>query len=118
MTYAEVKFILAEAAVRGIFGMNNAEQHYREAIKASMDKWRVHQASSFDFDQYYAQDQVALSKADNPWERVMEQKWIASYLYPESWFDWRRTGYPVLKTGSAAFYGPDLPSALCIPLPI
>lgn len=117
MTYAEVKFILAEAAIRGIFGMNNAEQHYREAIKASMDKWRVHQASSFDFDQYYAQDQVALSKADNPWERVMEQKWIASYLYPESWFDWRRTGYPVLKTGSAAFYGPDLPLRFMYPAP-
>jgi len=112
MTFAEVKFILAEAAVRGLFGMTNAEQHYREAIMASMDKWRAREAAGFNFDVYYAQPEVDLKQASSPWERVMEQKWISSWLYMESWFDWRRTGYPVLQTGPAAFYGPDLPLRL------
>lgn len=117
MTYAEVKFIVAEAAARGIFGVSDADTHYKAAIKASMDKWAVKDAPSFDFEAYYAQPKVALSGASDKWERVMEQKWISSWLYPESWFDWRRTGYPKLKAGSAAFYGPDLPLRFMYPSP-
>ncbi len=117
MTYAEVKFIVAEAAARGIFGVSDADTHYKAAIKASMDKWAVKDAPSFDFEAYYAQPKVALSGASDKWERVMEQKWISSWLYPESWFDWRRTGYPKLKAGSAAFYGPDLPLRFMYPAP-
>lgn len=117
MTYAEVKFILAEAAVRGLFGVTDADRHYKEAIKASMDKWKISDAASFDYDEYFAQPKVNLSGAADKWERVMEQKWISSWLYPESWFDWRRTGYPVLKAGSAAFYGPDLPLRFIYPTP-
>ena len=47
----------------------------------------------------------------------MEQKWLSLFLQIEAWFDWRRTGYPVLKTGSAAFYGPDLPLRFMYPAP-
>lgn len=117
MTYAEVKFIVAEAAARGIFGVSDADTHYKAAIKASMDKWNVGAAGSFNFDTYYAQPSVSLNGAANKWQRVMEQKWISSWLYPESWFDWRRTGYPELKAGSAAFYGPDLPVRFIYPTP-
>ncbi len=117
VTYAEVKFIVAEAAARGIFGVSDPDAHYKAAIKASMDKWGVNAAASFDFEKYYAQPTVALSGAADKWERVMEQKWISSWLYPESWFDWRRTGYPKLKAGSAAFYGPDLPLRFMYPAP-
>ena len=32
--------------------------------------------------------------------QIMEQKWIASWTAAaESWFDWRRTGYPQLRPG-------------------
>jgi len=47
----------------------------------------------------------------------MEQKWIASWTAAtESWFDWRRTGLPDIKTGPNArrdnpplrfYYGSD-----------
>ncbi len=117
MTYAEVKFIVAEAAARGMFGVADAETHYKEAIKASMDKWGAREAASFDFETYYGQPTVAFSEAADKLERVMEQKWISSWLYPESWFDWRRTGYPKLKAGPAAFYGPDLPLRFMYPTP-
>jgi hypothetical protein len=117
MTYADVKFILAEAAVRGLFGVSEAEKHYKEGIQASMTKWGVQSATSFDFNAYYDQPAVALEKATNKWERVMEQKYIASWLYPESWFDWRRTGYPKLSAGPAAFFGSDLPLRYIYPAP-
>ena len=117
MTFADVKFILAEAAARGMFGVTNAETHYKEAIQASMDKWGVKSASTFDFNAYYDQEAVSLSLASNKWERIMEQKWISSWLYPEAWFDWRRTGYPKLQAGPAAFYGTDLPLRYIYPAP-
>ena len=117
MTYAEVKFILAEAAARGIFGVSDAEAHYKAAIKASMDKWGVGSATNFNFENYYAQPKVALSGTTDKLERVMEQKWISSWLHPEAWFDWRRTGLPKLTVGSAAFYGSDLPLRYMYPTP-
>jgi hypothetical protein len=117
MTYAEVKFIVAEAAVRGMFGVVDAEIHYKEGIRASMDKWGARGAALFDFEKYCKQPVVALSGAADKLERIMEQKWISSWLHPESWFDWRRTGYPKLKAGPAAFYGPDLPLRFMYPVP-
>ena len=37
-------------------------------------------------------------------ESIIEQKWLASWTAAqESWFDWRRTGLPDLKTGPAAY---------------
>jgi hypothetical protein len=36
-------------------------------------------------------------------ESIIEQKWFASWTTAhESWFDWRRTGLPVLVTGPSA----------------
>jgi hypothetical protein len=40
---------------------------------------------------------------DEQLEKVMTQKWIASWsATTESWFDYRRTGLPVLEAGSVA----------------
>jgi hypothetical protein len=109
MAYSEVEFILSEAAMLGIFGATDAEDHYKKAIRASMDKAGVFTAASFNFDTYYAQTAVSYTGAANKQERILEQKWISSWFGIQSWFDWRRTGYPVLKTGDVAQYGPALP---------
>lgn len=96
ITYSEVEFILAEAAAIGAFGVNDAESHYKNAIEASMDIWGIYgdYVGGFDFDNFYSQESVDLSQATNKHERIMTQKWISMWLRPESWFDWRRTGYP------------------------
>ena len=47
----------------------------------------------------------------------MEKKWIALWLNIEPWFDWRRTGYPDLKTGPVAEYGAALPLRYMYPEP-
>lgn len=109
MTYDEVEFILAEAALLGGFGASDAEGHYKKAIRASMEKAGVFTATTFNFDTYYAQPSVAYTDAANKQERIMEQKWISSWFGIQSWFDWRRTGFPALKTGAVAQYGPALP---------
>ena len=89
---SEVNFILAEAAMRG-WASGSAQNYYASAIQQSFNAWELgDQASSY------------LSRAPyNGIESIIEQKWIASWTTAhESWFDWRRTGLPALKTGPSA----------------
>ncbi len=90
---AEVNFILAEAAQRGLIG-GSAATYYASGIQESFNAWGVgSQFSSYITRAPY----VGL-------ESIIEQKWLASWTTAqESWFDWRRTGLPALKTGPAAF---------------
>lgn len=92
MSAAEVNFILAEAAQRGWIA-GSAENYYSDGIEQSFNAWGVGES----FDDY-------LTRAPyNGLESIMEQKWLASWTTAEeSWFDWRRTGLPELKTGPSA----------------
>ncbi|RAK02751.1 SusD-like starch-binding protein associating with outer membrane [Larkinella arboricola] len=117
MNYPEVEFILAEAALLGGFGATDAEDHYKKAVQASMDKEGALAATGFKFDTYYAQPGVNYASAANKQERILEQKWISSWFSIQSWFDWRRTGYPALKTGPVAQFGAALPIRYMYPTP-
>ncbi|AXE18461.1 SusD/RagB family nutrient-binding outer membrane lipoprotein [Runella rosea] len=93
MSAAEVRFILAEAALKG-WAAGDAKTHYEAGVKASMDTWGV--GSS-----YAAYIAGADAKFDGTLKQIIEQKWIASWTAAqEAWFDYRRTGFPELKTGN------------------
>jgi len=95
MSSAEVHFILAEAAQKG-WAAGSAETHYKAAIQASFTVWGL--ATSYAA--YMAQPKVAFN---NTQKQIIEQKWIASWTAgSEAWFDYRRTGFPELKTGPQA----------------
>lgn len=95
MQYAEVQFILAEAAQRGLIS-GDAKTYYEEGIKASFQYWGVDQ----DMSTYLAQTGVAY---DNKLETIIIQKWLASFMVGfEAWYDYRRTGLP-----SVIVPGPD-----------
>lgn len=119
MTYSEVQFILAEAALIGSYGVSGSpESYYRNGILASMNDWNVIQgASSFDFDAFYNQPSVDYSSASNPLERILTQKWLSSFESAEAWFDWRRTGYPDLQPGEVTEFGDALPIRYVYPSP-
>ncbi len=88
---AEVNFILAEAAYRG--WISGAENYYSAGIQQSLNAWGVgNQFSSY------------ITRAPyNGLNSILVQKWFASWSTAhESWFDWRRTGMPVLKPGVSA----------------
>jgi hypothetical protein len=89
---AEVNFILSEAAQRGMIS-GSAAGYYASGIQESFVAWGIgSQSSSY------------LTRAPyDGLESILEQKWLASWTTAqESWFDWRRTGLPVLKTGPSA----------------
>ena len=120
ITYAEVEFILAEAALLGNYGVSNAEDHYKKGIKASMEQYKIlSEANGFDFEAFYNQPSVSFSGSliSNKHELIMTQKWIALWLQAEPWFDWRRTGYPDFKPAANPVYGPALPLRLAYPEP-
>ena len=103
ITAAEVHFILAEAsAVKG-WNAGDAEAHYNAGIQASFAAWGIGSAAAA----YTAQPEVAFNGTQ---EQIIEQKWIASWAFAtESWFDWRRTGFPELHGVEGRTVAKELP---------
>lgn len=96
MTYPEVCFILAEAAQRG-YNVGSQQTWYQKGIQASLDMWGV--GSSFAT--YIQKSGVAY---DGTLKQVMTQKYIAGFLSAqETWFDWRRTGFPSITIGNSGY---------------
>ncbi len=99
LSAAEVNLILAEAALKG-WNVGDPQARYEAGVKASFDAWGL--AS-----QYEAY--IAGAPYEGTIQQVIEQKWVSSWTAAaEAWFDWRRTGFPELQTGSQAM-GPVLP---------
>lgn len=110
-SYSEICFDLAEAALKGWSVKGSAEDWYKKGVQASFDDWKVFDTYQSDVDGYYgcvksldaymAQPSVAFN---NTLERIIEQKWIASWqACNEAFMDWRRTGLPALTIGWASF---------------
>ncbi|MEM1135181.1 MAG: SusD/RagB family nutrient-binding outer membrane lipoprotein [Bacteroidota bacterium] len=95
MTAAEVNFILAEAAVNGWAVGADAKTYYENAINASFEAWGL----ADEYSNYI----IGEATFDGTKQQIIEQKWIASWTAAtESWFDYRRTGFPALEAGPAA----------------
>ncbi len=112
MTYAELQFILAEAAERG-FITGDAEGFYLNGIQASYDYYEDRSAlispeigeAAAPTEGYFAQDAVAYTGAtEAKLAKIGTQKWLALFFNGlEAWADWRRTGYPAgLRAGTDA----------------
>lgn len=90
ITYAELQFCLAEAAQKGIIS-GSTTMYYEAGIQASFDYYGVTAPAG-----YFTHPSIVLDGTADL-ERIMTQKWIASFMVGyEAWFDIRRTGFPVL----------------------
>ena len=88
-TYAETKFIEAEAALM-TGDASRAAAAYNEAVAASLAQVGV---SDQDFlDNVADEDDQSISL-----ETIMNQKYVAMYTQFEAYNDWRRTGLPNLQ---------------------
>ncbi|MCK0114957.1 SusD/RagB family nutrient-binding outer membrane lipoprotein [Gelidibacter sp. F63206] len=94
--FAQVEFLLAEAAERGVPGITNPENHYNNAIRASLEYYNIPNA---EIQNYLAQPSVAYSTAQGTWkEKIGMQKWIALFNQGfEAWTEYRRLDYPELS---------------------
>lgn len=95
MSYAELKFIEAEAHLMGNNDVAAAETALKEAIAASLEKI----TGTVNQDYVDANGGLAgLSGQEAQLERIITQKYIALYSHGlETWTDFRRTGYPAIS---------------------
>lgn len=98
VTYAEAKFIEAEAAFQ-TGDKARAHAAFIEGITASCAKTGADSATIAAF---LAMPKIDPGEATFTLQNIMEQKYIAMFTQSESWTDWRRTGFPTLTpiTGS------------------
>jgi hypothetical protein len=102
-TFAEMKFIEAEAALRS-GNQPRAFAAYEAGIRAHMTKLGVAQA---DIDAYWANPSVS-NQADFGIGKIMKEKYVAMFLMPEAWNDARRFNYGYERFRLPANHNPAL----------
>ena len=124
MTYAEVCFLRAEAAVLG-WTSDNAKNYYEEGIRAAMDLladyYGCNAITDAEYAAYLAESSVAFGVvADQQKSQINTQAWILHFHNPaEAWANVRRSDYPRLKAPDGKnrlINGADIPVRLCYPL--
>lgn len=88
MSYPEVAFIKAELAQKAIIA-DDPKTHYEAGVKASIEQWGATLPAD-----YFTNP---LAAYDGTLDRIMLQKYIALFFIDyQQWFEYRRTGLPVL----------------------
>ncbi len=109
MSYAELLFIKAELAYKGITAAGTAATNYTAAITASHSQYKLTVSPD-----YLAAN--ALKTGSDGYTQIMEQKWIALFGQGvEAWTEFRRTGIPALKPAVINVNGGVIPTRLPYP---
>lgn len=113
MTAWETYFLLAEAAERGLISAD-AQTLYNQAVTLAFAYWQTPLP-----DDFLVAGTTSWTGPDaNPdkLELILTQKWIANSINGyENWIEYRRTGYPALKTISASLNGDLIPVRMPYP---
>lgn len=105
-TYAEVEFIKAEMAQRGY--TSNAEVHYQNGVKGAIEQLETEITPD-----YFANPAAAY---DGTLAQILLQKYFALYFVDyQQWFEYRRTGLPVLPTTEAMLNDGIMPARFQYP---
>jgi len=127
MTYAELEFIKAEATAKGWISGSVAE-HYYKGIANAINYWVpafTTDISNTEFTTYIStagllwNDALPLDAAtgDSKMERIQLQKYFSLFMTDfQQWFEYRRTGHPVLPKGSGLRNGGNMPARLNYPV--
>ncbi|MFC6997287.1 SusD/RagB family nutrient-binding outer membrane lipoprotein [Rufibacter roseus] len=114
LNYAELQFILAEAALRG-FISGDPKTYYENGVTSAITFWEVPVPDNY------------LEKAEVKWnenqdfetklEQIHLQKYYTLFFTDfQQWFEFRRTGHPVLPKGPGLQNGGVMPARLNYPL--
>ncbi|MFK7796185.1 MAG: SusD/RagB family nutrient-binding outer membrane lipoprotein [Aureispira sp.] len=121
MDYAQVEFLLAEAAERGMSGAGAAATHYNNGVTASMEYWDVAGTlSATDITNYLARPEVDYTTlmGTQTWREVIgRQKWIALYMQGvQGWAEYRRLDFGILQApAGGTLMGTGIPNRMIYP---
>ncbi|ANE49480.1 SusD/RagB family nutrient-binding outer membrane lipoprotein [Flavisolibacter tropicus] len=117
LNYAEVNFILAEAAAKGWIG-SSAETYYNKGVETSITQWLPTWTGPVT--QYLIDADMqwnASASLDEKMEKIHLQKYYALFMTDmQQWFEYRRTGHPVLPKGSGLRNGGVMPARMVYPV--
>ncbi|TZF84907.1 SusD/RagB family nutrient-binding outer membrane lipoprotein [Pedobacter sp. BS3] len=117
MNYAELQFILAEAAAKGWIS-GSPETYYNNGTKSSITLWLP--SWSVDVATYLANADIQwvdTESLDEKMEKIHLQKYYSLFLTDlQQWFEYRRTGHPVLPKGSGLKNNGIMPARLRYPV--
>lgn len=109
MTAWETQFLIAEAAHKGLI-FANPKNHYEEGVRLAFEYWNTPMPEG------YLTAGPAAYDAAEPMEQIITQKWIAQINNGyEGWIEYRRTGYPALKTIAASLNNDLIPVRMPYP---
>ncbi|MGB1231400.1 MAG: SusD/RagB family nutrient-binding outer membrane lipoprotein [Winogradskyella sp.] len=110
ITAWEVHFALAEAAAKTIITAD-AQQLYETGVTLAFEYWNTELPST-----YLSGSAAYNAVGTTPVQQIITQKWIANIINGyEGWIEYRRTGFPELKTISASLNTDLIPVRLPYP---
>lgn len=126
ITYAEINFLLAEAALKGWNVSGTVADLYAKGVRASMnflsDNYGCDKITDAEFNTFITNNGIGYTD-DQKKAAINTQAWILHFTNPaESWANVRRSGYPRLKSPAeydfAQFLtgGADIPVRLSYPV--
>ncbi len=123
MSFSELQFILAEAREKNLITTGIAEDFYTAGINTNFDYYRSIVPESYGIDltlpaSYFTQLTVAYSgSTSEKLTKIATQKWISLFFNGlEAWFDWRRSGLPLLTPGTSNLNNNLIPVRFIYPL--
>lgn len=105
LSYDELMFIQAEAQLQK-GNKAAAATAYNNAVSANLTRT----VGSSAYTSTYTKTAINVTLKD-----IMVQKYIANFLNPETWTDWRRTGYPQLTPNANSALSGQIPRSLLYP---
>ncbi|MFY0714621.1 SusD/RagB family nutrient-binding outer membrane lipoprotein [Seonamhaeicola sp. NFXS20] len=118
-TYAEVEFMIAEAAERWGLAGGDVEAHYNAGVTAAMEYLSMYGDGAS-----ISADQISDYLAENPFvpsealKMINEQYWVATFGNGlETFSNWKRSGYPELVAADVAetLTGGEIPRRFVYP---
>jgi hypothetical protein len=111
MTAWETNFLLAEAAHKGFISAD-AKTLYETAVTQAFEYWHTEIPADF-----LSEGNAAFGENGNdPLQQIIEQKWLANIINGyEGWVEWKRTGFPELKSVTASLNNGLIPVRMPYP---
>lgn len=102
MTYAEAKFLLAEAALVFPQYFSGGQAHFEEGIKSSFDRLGASGSAAYITSISNRAGLGWFGTNEQKLDAIMTQKWIAltGVNLEQSYFDYLKTGYPNVPTST------------------
>ncbi|RYY24624.1 MAG: SusD/RagB family nutrient-binding outer membrane lipoprotein, partial [Sphingobacteriaceae bacterium] len=134
MNFAEMQFVLAEASAKGFIATGNAQTYWETGVLSGLTFWVpswpnavaagnpavAPTISSPEFRKYLVDGDISWDNnlsLEDKMEKIHLQKYYALFLEDlQQWFEYRRTGHPILPKGPGLRNGGVMPARLTYPV--